>query len=103
MEPIIDKLSEIETAASRIMDSAVSETRIQDKKAEERTAAFDAQVETATQEKLEALRANLQQQSEQELERLKTSMEKTLQAMDKHFLENHEAITSDIYHKIIRM
>ena len=49
MKPIIDKLSEIETAASRIMESAVNETRIQDQKAEERTARFDAQVEAATQ------------------------------------------------------
>ena len=31
MEPVIDKLSEIETAASRIMESAVEETRRQDK------------------------------------------------------------------------
>ena len=30
MESVIDKLSEIETAASRIMESAVEETRRQD-------------------------------------------------------------------------
>ena len=37
MESVIDKLSEIETAASRIMESAVEETRRQDNAAEERT------------------------------------------------------------------
>ena len=36
MESVIDKLSEIETAASRIMESAVEETRRQDNAAEER-------------------------------------------------------------------
>ena len=34
MESVIDKLSEIETAASRIMESAVEETRRQDNAAE---------------------------------------------------------------------
>ena len=68
MEPIIDKLSEIETAASRIMESAVNETKNQDKEAEKRTAEFDAQVEAITKKKLEELRLNLQQESEKELE-----------------------------------
>lgn len=103
MEPIIDKLSEIETAASRIMESAVNETRIQDRKAEEQTAQFDAQVEAATQKKLESLRADLQKRSERELENLKTTMERSLSSMDRYFQENHGQITDEIYHKIIRM
>lgn len=103
MEPIIDKLSEIETAASRIMESAVNETRIQDQKAEERTARFDAQVEAATQKKLENLRENLQKKSEKELEDLKLSMEHSLTSMERYFQEHHEQITDELYQKIIRM
>ena len=41
MEPIIEKLTEIETATSRIMESAVNETRIQDQESEKRMAEFD--------------------------------------------------------------
>lgn len=103
MEPIIDKLSEIETAASRIMESAVNETRIQDQKAEERTARFDAQVEAATQKKLKNLRADLQKKSEKELENLKLSMEHSLTSMEHYFQEHHEQITDELYQKIIRM
>lgn len=103
MEHIIDKLSEIETAASRIMESAVNETRIQDQKAEERTARFDAQVEAATQKKLENLRADLQKKSEKELENLKLSMEHSLTSMEHYFQEHHEQITDELYQKIIRM
>ena len=103
MEPIIDKLSEIETAASRIMEYAVNETRIQDQKAEERTARFDAQVEAATQKKLENLRADLQKKSEKELENLKLSMEHSLTSMEHYFQEHHEQITDELYQKIIRM
>lgn len=103
MEPIIDKLSEIETAASRIMESAVNETRLQDKQADERTARFDAQVEAATQKSLENLRADLQKHSEKELENLKITMERTLASMDSYFQKNHGKISDEIYHKIIRM
>lgn len=103
MEPIIDKLTEIETAASRIMESAVNETRIQDKQAEERTARFDAQVEAATQKRLENLRADLQKHSERELENLESAMEHSLSSMNSYFQENHEQISDEIYHKIIRM
>lgn len=103
MEPIIDKLSEIETAASRIMESAVNETKNQDKEAEKQTAEFDAQVEAATQKKLEDLRLNLQQESEKELEHLKTAMEHTMSAMEHYYQDNHQKITDKIFHKIIRM
>lgn len=103
MEPIIDKLSEIETAAARIMESAVNETKTQDKKSEERIALFDAEVETATQKKLEALRTDLQKQSVEELLQLQNSMEKTLENMDNNYNTNHHQITDEIYHKIIRM
>ncbi|MDO4443940.1 MAG: ATPase [Bacillota bacterium] len=103
MEPIIDKLSEIETAASRIMESAVNETKNQDKEAEKRTAEFDAQVEAITQKKLEELRLNLQQESEKELEYMKTGMEHTMSAMEQYYQDNHQKITDKIFHKIIRM
>lgn len=103
MEPIINKLSEIETAASRIMESAVNETKRQDREAEERTVQFDAQVEADTQKQLEELRLNLQQQSEKELEHLKNSMEHTRSAMETYYQDNHQKIADKIFHKIIRM
>lgn len=103
MEPIIDKLSEIEAAASRIMESAVNETKNQDKEAEKRTAEFDAQVEAITKKKLEELRLNLQQESEKELEHMKTGMEHTMSAMEQYYQDNHQKITDKIFHKIIRM
>ena len=49
MEQIIEKLSEIETAASRIMESAAEEKRLMDQQQEERLAACDAEIEAATQ------------------------------------------------------
>ena len=82
MESVIDKLSDIETAASRIMESAVEETRRQDNAAEERT---------------------LQEQADRELEHLKTSTERSLKHMEAYYKEHKDALCDKIYHKIIRM
>ena len=54
MESVIDKLSEIETAASRIMESAVEETRRQDNAAEERTSTYDNDTDAQAARALEA-------------------------------------------------
>lgn len=102
MEQIIEKLSEIETAASRIMESAADEKRMMDQQQEERISDCDAQIEAATQKKLEELRASLKKQSETELERLRTNMEETLRKMDEIYHRDHDRITDEIYHKIIR-
>ena len=96
MESVIDKLSEIETAASRIMESAVEETRRQDNAAEERTSAQAARA-------LEAAKRTLQEQADRELEHLKTSTERSLKHMDAYYKEHKDALCDKIYHKIIRM
>ncbi|HIS26308.1 MAG TPA: ATPase [Candidatus Pullilachnospira intestinigallinarum] len=102
MEQIIEKLSEIETAASRIMESAAEEKKLMDQQQQERIAACDAQIEAATQKKLEELRASLKKQSESELEQLRINMEETLRRMDDVYKRDHDRITDEIYHKIIR-
>lgn len=102
MEQIIEKLSEIETAASRIMESAAEEKRLMDQQQQERIAACDAQIEAATQKKLEELRASLKKQSDSQLEQLRTNMEETLRRMDDVYKRDHDRITDEIFHKIIR-
>ena len=102
MEQIIEKLSEIETAASRIMESAAEEKRLMDQQQEERLAACDAEIEAATQKKLEELRTSLKEQSEAELERLRVNVEETLRRMDGVYCRDHDRITDEIYHNIIR-
>ena len=103
MEPIIEKLTEIESATSRIMESAVNETRIQDQESEKRMAEFDRHVEQVTQEKLAQLHDSLQKQAEKELADLKADMEHQMNSMDSYFCDHHQEITDKIYNNIIRM
>ena len=99
MESVIDKLSEIETAASRIMESAVEETRRQDNAAEERTSTYDNDTDAQAARTLEAAKRTLQEQAEH----LKTSTERSLKHMDAYYKEHKDALCDKIYHKIIRM
>ena len=103
MESVIDKLSEIETAASRIMESAVEETRRQDNAAEERTSTYDNDTDAQAARTLEAAKRTLQEQADRELEHLKTSTERSLKHMDAYYKEPKDALCDKIYHKIIRM
>ena len=103
MESVIDKLSEIETAASRIMESAVEDTRRQDNAAEERTSTYDNDTDAQAARALEAAKRTLQEQADRELEHLKTSTERSLKQMDAYYKEHKDALCDKIYHKIIRM
>ena len=103
MESVIDKLSEIETAASRIMESAVEETRRQDNAAEERTSTYDHDTDAQAARTLEAAKRTLQEQADMELENLKTCTERSLKQIDAYYKEHKDALCDKIYHKIIRM
>ena len=103
MESVIDKLSEIETAASRIMESAIEETRRQDNAAEERTSTYDNDTDAQAARTLEAAKRTLQEHADRELEHLKTSTERSLKQMDAYYKEHKDALCDKIYHKIIRM
>ena len=48
MDQVIEKLSEIEEAASRIIDSADSQKKLLDQQQEERITAYDTELENST-------------------------------------------------------
>ena len=48
MESVINKLAEIETAATKIMQAAENQKKLQDEQQEERIAKFDADLEAET-------------------------------------------------------
>lgn len=103
MESFIEKLSAIETAASKIMENAIHETKLQDQAVEERTAHLDAQLEADACQKLKNMQKQLQDDSEKALEELKIHMEQKLRYMEENYQKNHQHIADEIYQQIIRM
>ena len=58
MESVINKLAEIETAATKIMQAAENQKKLQDEQQEERIAKFDADLEAETAKRIEEITTN---------------------------------------------
>ena len=84
MDTVIEKISEIESAATSIMDNANERKKAFAKEMEERTAAFDRQLEAETGKKIEELRAAMEINMKDRLEKQRSDSDKALAAMEKH-------------------
>lgn len=102
MDQIIDKLSEIEVAATRILEGAAAQKKELDKKYEEQTAQFDAELEAATAQKIAEIRKRLGAELETELERVRSGAQRSLGEMERYYRQRHEALSGEICEKIIR-
>ena len=78
MNQIIQRLSEVETAASSIIEEAGAKKKQMAKDQDARIAAFEKQVHEETQKKISAQQAELEKQIAEELETQKEELEKQL-------------------------
>ena len=102
MDNIFNKLTEIEIAASRILDSASNEKKMLDEQQEERFAEFDREMDEKTAAEVTRLRQELSSSMESELQKLKSSSEKAMDALEQYYQNNHEILAQKIYETIIR-
>ena len=86
MNQIIQRLSEVETAASSIIEEAGAKKKQMAKDQDARIAAFEKQVHEETQKKISAKQAEL---------------EKQLAHMDRIYEESHSAIARQLLAKIV--
>ena len=78
MNQIIQRLSEVETAASSIIEEAGAKKKQMAKDQDARIAAFEKQVHEETQKKISAQQAELEKKIAEELEAQKEELEKQL-------------------------
>lgn len=102
MDEVLNKLSAIETAASRIMEGAELQKKALDQQQEARIAGFDRQMEAGAESELEKLRKELSKSVQKDLENMKKNAEASLAEMERDYEQNHEQLASRIYEKIIR-
>ena len=100
MNQIIQRLSEVETAASSIIEEAGAKKKQMAKDQDARIAAFEKQVHEETQKKISAQQAELEKIAE-ELEAQKEELEKQLAHMDRIYEESHSAIARQLLAKIV--
>ena len=100
MNQIIQRLSEVETAASSIIEEAGAKKKQMAKDQDARIAAFEKQVHEETQKKISAQQAELEKKIAEELE-AQEELEKQLAHMDRIYEESHSAIARQLLAKIV--
>ena len=102
MDTVLGKISEIESAATSIMEDANVRKKEYAKEIEERTAAFDARLEEDTNRKLEELRTRMEIDMKKQLEQQKNDAETILKNMEDNYNKNHEIFAKNLFQKMVR-
>lgn len=102
MESVINKLTEIENAASRILEGAANQKRLLDCQQQERIEAFDRELEENTNTRIQKIRSSLKSETDTELERMRKEAEEELRQLETAYDETHEVLSSRICEKLIR-
>lgn len=102
MESVINKLTEIENAASRILEGAANQKRLLDRQQQERIEAFDRELEESTNDRIRKIRGSLKAETDTQLERMRKEAEEELRRLETAYDETHEVLSSGICEKLIR-
>ena len=95
MEQILNKLSEIEITAQRIMEDAGRSKAALSAEMEQQCRNFDAELEQETKDNLEA-------QKDQELTSLRHRTEQQLEDLDTYYRQNHQQLAEDLFQQLLR-
>ena len=93
MEQILQKLSEIEITAQRIMQDAEMEQQCKD---------LDLELEQETNRKIQALRDSLESRKDQELTALRQQTEQHLADLDVYYKKNHQQLSEDLFQQLLK-
>ena len=83
MEQILNKLSEIEITAQRIMEDAGRSKAALSAEMEQQCRNFDAELEQETNRKIQELKDNLE-------------------ALDTYYRQNHQQLAEDLFQQLLR-
>lgn len=101
MNNMIDKLSNIEHDATAIMDAANARKKEIAKEMEDKTSAFDKQLEADTAARLSDLRAKMEVDMQAKLSKQKSDADKVLVMMNENYQNNHETYARQLFKAMI--
>lgn len=101
MDMVVNRLSEIEAQAVKIIDAAAQEKKELDKQADARIKDFDAQVDAKTEQSLNELQQQLKQDMAAELEKLKQDTKQLIQNLENEYEKNHAKLADNILKQLI--
>ena len=98
MDSIVNRLTEIEDAASAIVRHAEEEKEILDQEYDEKRKAFDDELEKKTKERLDAIRAELEKKTASILEGQNEASDALIRSLQQEYEEKH----TEYAHEILR-
>lgn len=101
MDTIIKQLSEIETAASSVMDEANARKKAFAEEITSKTTAFDQELDGKTGEQLGILRTNMEIALTSKLEKQKQDVDCLLQRMEKNYEDHHSEYAAKLFKSLI--
>lgn len=103
MEDIINKLAEIEAAASHIMEDVSEQKKQLARQYEEAVQKFDCTIDTEIQNRSDNIRRELEIQMKKELENQSNEAEQVLNKLEAYYIKCHTDMAKEIYDRILRM
>ncbi|MCD8054415.1 MAG: hypothetical protein LUF00_10355 [Lachnospiraceae bacterium] len=101
MDTILDKLTEIEDAANRILGRTAEQKAKISQEMKEKTESFDRALQEETDRKIAALRQSLQQQREENLSHLRDYTQEQMDALEAACEKNHERLAEMLVQRIL--
>lgn len=102
MDLVVNRLSEIEAAAVRILDESAIRNKELDEASEKALKEFDAKIDAETAKKMETLRQKLDIQMKEKLAGLQAETEKVMASIAADYDANHEQLAEHILQKLIK-
>ncbi|HJC09636.1 MAG TPA: hypothetical protein H9935_02335 [Candidatus Blautia merdigallinarum] len=103
MEDIINKLAEIEAAASHIMEDVAEQKKQLALEYDQAVQDFDQSIDEEIQKKTARIRQELEVQMKDKLATQESETARTLKQMEDHYQEHHQELATEIYNRILRM
>ena len=100
MDSILNKLTEIESAAVSIVQHAEAEKSILDEKYDEKRRQFDLELESETKKQIQAIQDDQQKKTSQILSSQSDESLAQINALQKEYEENHTLYAQKILRKI---
>ena len=100
MDSIVNKLTEIEDAASAIVKHAEDQKEVLNKEYEEKRRVFDEELEKQTEARLKTIRADLEEKTSHVLDIQNDSSTELIRALQKEYEERHTEYAREILKRI---
>lgn len=103
MEQILNKLSEIELTAQRIMEDCDRQKQQLSEEAEQKCKNYDKQLESRTAAQIRRIRQQLEEEKDSRLAQLRADTDATFSSLDAHYEQQHSQLSRELFEKILAM